>query len=406
MYTFWDYLTESSNNDKLLHLEHIEDDVLNSGIKGLQRSYSILKGLGLMLQSHVKSNLKITTKFDGAPSLVAGINPDNGKFFVATKSAFNVNPKLNYTEKDIAMNHPNEGLARTLQLALKYLPELGIKGVIQGDLMFTNDTLKKMKIGEHSFLTFQPNTILYAVPLESDISKHMQAAKLGIVIHTQYTGKTFDSLMKSFDVDVNSFKRTKNVWFRDASIADVSGTVNFTDTEFKEYSQKLERINALSRSLSRDALAKISNSEPMKIEIKTFYNSKIRSGVGIVDSHKHVIEFLSWINDKENKNILSSKRADTRHNREIQKNKKLAQYKSLSSQLKAIFDVQNAIIDAKLVVLRKLENIKDLHLFIQDSGGYRVTKPEGFVATDHIGNAVKLVDRLEFSAANFNKWKK
>ncbi|MFM7856879.1 MAG: DUF6267 family protein, partial [Flammeovirgaceae bacterium] len=68
-----------------------------------------------------------------SPAIFTGINPENGKFFVGTKGVFAKNAKLNYTPEDIDENHPVPGLNKKLKIALEYLPELNIKGVIQGD---------------------------------------------------------------------------------------------------------------------------------------------------------------------------------------------------------------------------------------------------------------------------------
>jgi hypothetical protein len=81
-------------------------------------------------------------------------------------------------------------------------------------------------------------------------------------------------------------------------------------------------------------------------------------------------------------------------------------FRTNAQQLKSIFDLMNLIVDAKLMVVRKLETIKSIGTFVKTENGFRVTAPEGFVAVDKIkGNAVKLVDRLEFSQANFNAQK-
>ena len=131
---FKEYLKESMEG-KNLHLEHLEDNVLNRGVSGARESIDFLRSLRNMLAGQTGSKINVTTKWDGAPSITCGINPENGKFFVGTKSVFNVSPKLNYTNNDIDKNHGHAPvLASKLKLALKYFSNLGIKGVIQGDL--------------------------------------------------------------------------------------------------------------------------------------------------------------------------------------------------------------------------------------------------------------------------------
>jgi hypothetical protein len=167
MINYQDYLTESKEG-KNLHLEHLEDEVLNGGVSGTRGAISFLQSLRDMLAGHATGRtVNLTTKWDGAPAIFAGINPENGKFFVGTKGVFAQNAKLNYTNADIDANHPGEGLNVKLKIALKYLAELGIDGVMQGDMMFTSADLKTETIEGKSYITFQPNTIIYAVPADS-----------------------------------------------------------------------------------------------------------------------------------------------------------------------------------------------------------------------------------------------
>jgi hypothetical protein len=122
--------------------EHIEDDVLNFGVSGTRDAIAFLQSLRDMLAGHSPSKVNVTTKWDGAPAVFCGINPDNGKFFVGSKSVFNKDAKLNYTPQDIDDNHGHApGLVSKLKVALRYLPKLGIKGILQGDMMFAKDDI-------------------------------------------------------------------------------------------------------------------------------------------------------------------------------------------------------------------------------------------------------------------------
>ena len=189
---------EEARQDKNLHLEHLEDNVLNRGVTGARESINFLQSLRDMLAGSSTSKINVTTKWDGAPAVFAGINPKNGKFFVGTKSVFNRAPKLNYTDRDIDRNHPSGGLNEKLKVALAFLPKLGIKGVLQGDMMFTKGDIKKEQIDGEKYITFQPNTIVYAVPESTPLAKTMQAAQLGIVFHTSYSGRSLDTMKPSW----------------------------------------------------------------------------------------------------------------------------------------------------------------------------------------------------------------
>lgn len=384
--------------------EHLEDNVLNLGVNGTRESINFLQSLRDMLNGSSDTKVNLTTKWDGAPAIFAGINPDNGKFFVGTKGVFNVNPKLNYTEADIDANHSSKELNKKLKIALRYLPKLGIKGILQGDMMFTKGDLKKETIEGKNYIVFQPNTIVYAVPENSKLAQTMLAAQLGVVWHTSYTGKTFDDMKSSFNIDINHLTRTKDVWFRDAYFVDASGTATFTTEESRKMDVILSDVGALFRRTSSLTLNRIAASDIIKTQIKTFNNTKVRSGEPIKDTMKHVRELILWVEDRLNKEIISAKMAETKRKRQLEKNELMRFYRTNAMELKNIFDIQNGIIEAKTMVIRKLQQLKQVTgTFLKTDDGFKVTAPEGFVAVDRLkGNALKLVDRLEFSQANFN----
>jgi hypothetical protein len=404
---YQDYLTESKEG-KNLHLEHLEDEVLNGGVSGTRGAISFLQSLRDMLAGHATGrSVNLTTKWDGAPAIFAGINPENDKFFVGTKGVFAQNAKLNYTNADIDKNHPGEGLNVKLKIALKYLSELGIKGVMQGDMMFTSSDIKNEKIDGKSYITFQPNTIVYAVPADSGLAKSITSAKMGIVWHTTYNGDTMADMKASFGADIGGMKISKNVWYRDASFVDATGTATFTKQETDTLNAILSQAGSLFRTISPRTMNQIATNDTYKITIKAWNNLKVREGKEITNTTSHVAGLISSVEEKLNKSILEAKKADTKQKRQMEKKIIMEFYKSNKNELKKIFDLQNLLVRAKNMIVQKLQQVQDsVGTYLRtDSTGLKVTAPEGFVAIDKIGNAVKLVDRLEFSQANFNATK-
>lgn len=403
---FTEYLTESKEN-KNVHLEHIEDEVLNRGVPGARDAINFLRSLRDMLAGHADTKVNITTKWDGAPAIFCGINPENGKFFVGTKGVFNKNAKLNYTDADIDTNHPAEGLNKKLKVALRYLPKLGIKGVLQGDMMFTKGDLKPHIIDGTEYITFQPNTIVYAVPTDSKLAQIMMSAQIGVVFHTSYTGKTLEDMKASFNIDINNLNTTKDVWFRDAYFVDASGTASFTEQETKDITYILSDLGNLFRTVNAMTLNRIATNSIILTQIKTFNNSKVRAGQVITDTTKHVREMILSIEAKLNKEIIEAKLDKTKQKRIAEKNELMRFYRTNATELKKIFDMQNGLVEAKNMVIKKLQQLRQVTgSFLRTDDGFKITNPEGFVAVDKLkGNAVKLVDRLEFSQANFNAQK-
>jgi hypothetical protein len=387
----------------LSNSEHIEDNVLNRGVVGAREAINFLQSLRNMLAGNSDSKVNITTKWDGAPAIFCGTNPENGKFFVGTKSVFNKNAKLNYTDEDIDANHAGEGLNKKLKAALAYLPKLGIKGILQGDMMFTKGDLKRQVIDGESYIIFQPNTIVYAVPTESKLAQSMMAAHIGVVFHTSYTGQTMENMRASFNIDIGRLSTTKDVWFRDASFTDASGSASFTQDETRQITTLLSIAGRTLQSIPALTLNRISSSETILTYIKTFNNTKVRQGKKIVDTRLHTLELIRWVEAKLNKDISDSKREETKKKRVAEKTEIMRFFRNNAVQLRSTFDLMNLLVDAKLMIVRKLETIKSIGTFIKTDNGYRVTAPEGFVAVNRLrGDAVKLVDRMEFSQNNFN----
>ena len=398
---FSEYITEAKEG-KNVHLEHLEDNVLNNGVSGAREAINFLRSLRNMLAGHSDVKVNVTTKWDGSPAIFAGINPENGKFFVGTKSVFNKNAKLNYTDADIDENHGAEGLNNKLKIALAYLPKLGIKGILQGDMMFTKDDLKPQTIEGEEYITFQPNTIVYAVPANTKLAKMMMAAQLGVVFHTSYVGKDIENMKASFNIDIGHLSTTKDVWFRDASFTDASGSATFTEKETADLTSILSQAGRLFTTIPALTLNKISSSETYLMQIKTYNNTKVREGQEIRDTRAHVNGLMKWVEDRLNKEILAAKKSDTKDKRIKEKTEVMRFYRTNAAQLKNIFDLMNMIIEAKLMIIRKLETIKSIGTFVRTDDGFKSTAPEGFVAVDKLkGNALKLVDRLEFSHQNF-----
>ena len=302
MLTFDGFLTEEKN----LHLEHLEDEVLNSGIVGTRGAINFLQSLRDMLAGNAKSSVNVTVKWDGAPAIFAGINPENNQFFVGTKGVFNKNAKINYSHDDIDRNHTNSGLNQKLKVAFTELSKLGIKEVIQGDMMFTQDDLKKETIDGKQYITFQPNTIVYAIPMES--AAKILSSSMGIVFHTTYSGKTMEDMSASFNVNLRGLSKNSGVWFSDADYKDTSGTINFNKAETTTITGILSNAGKTFRKIDSNLLGMLSQDEELKILIKTYNNTKVRAGEKITNTKMHTAGLIAYVYDKKKKEVDKVKR--------------------------------------------------------------------------------------------------
>lgn len=385
-------------------MTHIEDKVIYGGVKGTREAILALRSLRDMLKGQHDGSVSV--KWDGAPAVFAGIDPSDGQFFVAKKGIFNKNPKVYKTASDVDDDTSGD-LADKLKLALKELPKLGIKGVIQGDFLFGPGDVKKKKIDGETYLTFHPNTIVYAVPAESDAARAIKAAKIGIVWHTTYTGSNkggdFASLRASYGVDVSKLKASRSVWSQDAMLRDLTkATMSKKDTEI--VNQYLSQAGKLFNQISGSTLRELESNAQLAQHIETYNNSFVRKGEVIGDTKRHVSGLIQWIRSRYQKEI-NSRKTDRGKAAQQQKLDALLDFFSNKNRMGLIkmFDLQKVIVLAKLKLINTLNKLAKVKTFVRTRNGYKVTGEEGYVAIDKIGgDAVKIVDRMEFSYNNFS----
>ena len=393
---------------KNTHLEHLEDNILNGGSQGGKEAVAFLRSLGDMLDQG-GADTRVTVKWDGAPAIICGVNPENGRFFVGTKSVFNkTDPKIIYSEEDVERMYAPGQLAEKLKASYKYLSTLSIPEVVQGDLLFTDDKYEA-NIGGDTCVAFQPNTIVYAVPKDSDIGQKIDEAKFGIVFHTAYSGRTLDTMSASFgNIGVQG---NTNVFVTSSDFKNASGEANMTATEKTVYTNLVNKTEGSLKQASRFLdLMKVNdmNKFTLNIMFKTFFNTYVRQGRSLVGARNTARDFAQYFSNALDKEIDKKKMKATKDKYLELKNKGL---KFISDNQQAIYMTVASYMNlqaAKNFMIRKLQKVNTFGTFLRTPDGYRVTAPEGFVAI-RSGQALKLVDRLEFSRANFTadkNWEK
>ena len=406
MKTFIDMLNEDKGG-KNLHLEHLEDEIINYGIDGGRAALNFLQSLRDMMAGSSRSSVNMTVKWDGAPAIFAGIDPEDDKFFVAKKSVFNVSPKLYKTSKEID-DDLSGALNSKFKIALSEFSKLGIKGVLQGDLMFTDD-VGKDTIDGIKYFTFQPNTIVYAVPMDSKFGKIINKAKIGIVWHTTYSGDALQDMKASFGVNISGLKNTSSVWMDDATYKDTSGKSTFTETETQKVTDILSDVGKTFHKINSGSLKKFLALQASMTgaiagaSLKTYNNSKVRAGEIISNPGAHAKGYEKWVEISIQKQIDKVKSIKGKEKYQNIQKEYIREVKKHTGNLKQIITFQNLLVNAKMQIVKKLNTVKGLtDTFIKTKNGFKVTNPEGYVAIDRVsGGAVKLVDRMEFSFNNF-----
>lgn len=396
MENFESFITEQKNT----HMTHVEDRVLYGGVKGAREAILALRSLRDMLKGTHAGNVSV--KWDGAPAIFAGIDPSDNKFFVAKKGIFNKNPKVYKSPIDVDADTSGD-LADKLKLALKYLPELGITGVVQGDFLFGPGDLSTETIDGEQYVTFHPNTIVYAIPANSDAAKNVRSAKIGIVWHTSYTGSTFESMRASYGVDISKFKKSKNIWSQDAMLRDLTN-LTMTSQETEMVNEYLSEAGKIFNQIAGNTLRELEANRELAVLIETYNNTFVRAGTIVTDTAAHTNGLIRWIKARYQKEI-ESRNTEKGKAAQIKKRDEILRFFSNENKksLKLMFDLQKMIVLAKLKLINILNKLSNTKHFVKTRNGFKTTGPEGYVAIDKLGgDAVKIVDRMEFSFNNFS----
>ena len=394
MDSFAENITESKNT----HMTHIEDKVLYGGVAGTREAINALRDLRNMLAG--KKEGSVSVKWDGAPAIFAGTDPRDGKFFVAKKGIFNKNPKVYKTNADIDADTTGD-LNSKLKDALQYLPDLGITGVIQGDFLFGSGDVRTKTIDNQKYSSFHPNTIVYAIPY--DQAAEVRSAKIGIVWHTSYTGSSFETMKASYGVNVSRLNKSSNVWSQDAMLTDVRGAT-MTQRETEDVTEILSAAGTLFNSIAGSTLRQLESNQTLAQHIEQFNNLYVRKGAQIKDTKVHTRKLINWIKDRYIKQIQARKTTKGKATQRANMNALLDFFSTRNTtNLEKMFELQKLIVLAKLKLINKLNSVGKYKTFVKSSNGYKVTGQEGYVAIDTLGgDAVKLVDRMEFSYNNFS----
>ena len=390
-----------SNIKQLKHLEHLEDEMLNYGVDGCKAAVSFLKELKKMLGNQESSGF-MQTKWDGAPSIICGTNPMNGLFFVGTKSVFaKTNPKLCYTHEDVDAFYEGD-LAVKLKTSLDYFSGLGIDGVVQGDLLYTESDLKTESINGERLYTFRPNTITYAIPTDHPIGVAAKRAKIGVVFHTHYTGSYVPEMQAAAGAKVDGNSDVLVVK-NDTPMHRV-GFSRAEMQKFDNYISKIERMCQICGDFLDELVDMSGSTGDAKFHISTylkqFFNSEIKNARSIGNVDEAMYDMLNFYGAKMEKELAKiktvpnlTKKRNLVYNSQNYVVDNVYKFKSMLALYKELQAVKQMVID-------KLDHLEEFRTFVQTDKGYKVTTPEGYVLHKD-GSMIKFVNRLEFAYNNF-----
>ena len=394
-----------ANITQLKHLEHLEDEMLNYGVEGCHAAVSFLKELRSMIGKKASGSL-MQTKWDGAPSVVCGKHPLTGRFFVGTKSVFNkTEPKLCYFDENVDAYYGNiPDLKNKLKVALSEFAKLDIKGVIQGDLLYTDDVTEE-EINGQKLYTFRPNTITYGIPVDHPLGEQCKSSKIGVVFHTHYTGDDLESMQAQGGVPDSMIGSS-------ADVLNIKNTtpmsdVNFSAAEFTEFDRhvnEIERMCRFSGAFLDELLGLKGNKGDAKWHIssymKQFFNDQIKQQQTITNADKALADMINFYDGKVNA-------AASKLTAKTQVQKKNLIYASQNyavenaDKFKGVLKLYKELQALKTMVIGKLDDLeKTIKTYVMTDKGYKITGHEGYVLHKD-GDMIKFVNRIEFSYNNF-----
>jgi hypothetical protein len=399
MQSFKSWLNEASEVNS--HMTHLSDLLFIEGIAGTKKAVDYLRDMRKIFSKSSRNVYSV--KWDGAPSVILGIDPADGVFFVAKKGIFNKNPKVYKTQADIDSELSGE-LRDKFSTLLKYGVELGItSGIYQGDLMYTSDDLETETIDGEAMVKFHPNTIAYAVPKTSNLAKKILKSKLGIVFHTTYTGDSFANLKANFGKNiVTKFKTTPNVWAIDATLTDDTAEFTLSAGEYLTVELLLKEIGQQFQKLDSKLVNNISTHPELSSLVLIYINSLVRKNNKSITPMQMATGFHDFIHARYQKEIDSKKTEKSKSALETKRIEALKYFEEYSTvKIATMFELTQSIEALKDLMLDKMKVINGLSHYLKTKDGYKVTNPEGFVAING-DKAIKLVDRFTFSLANFS----
>ena len=398
---YFEHYLELLNESAKGHLTHLEELLLTKGEKGYDEARQYLIDVLGMLQGKHKRKIKMSVKWDGAPFIMAGRHPQNKQHFVATKSAFAKEPKLNFTETDINNNHGDQPeLAQKLKTALKFTKQMGIKGLIGGDIMYTNAGEIQPTLHDGvEYISFKPNTTVYAVEKDSKLAKEINNSVMGVIWHSSYSDIDDSTKRDISSSEYKQLKKVPGVWMDDAEFTDSTGKVDIDEDEAKQVKDLIKTADGIKINFNP-----ITKYLPL---INIYLNSEIREGSFIEDPEGSFKRFLQWTTNRNNKAIDKLKSKKGKERKTDASREQLAELKSLDGDIINLFKKSKLLQQAKQIFINKYNNAvyNTKHFFDNGDGTLRPSNPEGYVAINNDGDLVKFVDRLEFSRANFGTGK-
>lgn len=417
------------------HLSHLEDLAVEQGKAGFSGFVAHVSQILNKVKGY-ESEQEINAKIDGSPSILFGFDPKiKNTFFVALKYVIDEardeikeNAKLMHSDEEIDATFGDKpDLAKKMKSLLQNLSTAYDKSgkIYQGDVLYTStEEKKRIKIGNEEYLAFEPNTILYAVPMDdkSPIFHKVLNSNVGIVVHDSFkgipttngniklqpTGKDISSLLQS--------SQSSKVFIQSSNYRNVSFDIpdkTVSDIE-RSLSLATSFINNIDDNFNNEYSSPKSGSAAGQIIplLKIYLNKQVDLedsgifGAAKANSKFNVAEFYNSFKDFVKQRISKGIEELTARGKAVREQKVISYLKFLEENQTSFINLLQATYEMVKIkyhivnILSFLDSRLTSNAFFRlPDGSYSKTKDEGFVL--FLGNnQVKIVDRVDFTKMN------
>ena len=387
------WLLQEAKNGKDFHIEHLEDLIFSEGFNGAKRAFTYIENLRRMFATGQGKIGKVKARWDGSTTIICGIDPEDGNFFVGTEQALQTKEAACKSKADIYKFYGYDDIVtKQLKAALKYLPSLGIGNVVAGNLLFTDDTILISNTEGKQTYTFTPNNTTYAVIVDSELGNRISQAKIGISFHTEYEGNSLTNMTPNMEANISGLKQVKSVWIDDDHYKDYTGVASFTPEENARVLIGLRKGASTVTKIDGIKFNSIINNPDFSEYVRKFVHDNMSDRELMIDPMRLVREFINYYKEKY---VEQNSEKDPKS---TEKAAKVEQF--IGDNLNAIlgvFSVYKKLIELKTLIVDKMKQVENTGVFVKDNEGYKINVPGGFVAIGHDRGIVRLVTNIEYS---------
>ena len=380
-------------------LDRIEDSIFISK----EEAKKAIDNFSLLLRFFTQKNktnvYNLSLKLDGFPSFIFSYTKENG-FYIATKSVLQSKPIYNKSIEDIYKNYPQtqQKLIGILELLFHYLSVLRFEGTFKADFLYEKHSIVITKNLRNAYgnlyIVFNPNSLVYAIPYDSDLGEDILESVLGISVYAMYSSPDIETAQLIVSKEKDFYKKfiknePKHIKIFYPDVIDISN-LKYTTDEKNSLEKLIKEIDL--------TLSKIDSSFYRIVLANEFYEKLLKEYIYVTNaddiSSDSLFNFINYKIKEEIQNIFSKDKEKDIQDKFYRTFRELKNYLPSISVIKTWYHIALTIKKALLYKIKQLEDIKkyiSYSIELEENHG-----KDGVVCIDIDGDIVKLVNKKEF----------